>query len=214
MYYGIDENGKIIQSQSSDILDPVYQALYPFDASDTVSSGDANVISSSSNSSGIPYEDFLTYDDMVSILSNEPTYSLYPNASAVSVFTDVLNGIDGNVEYFIYSGSDSNTAFLAYGDHVEVSGSSWTLSGDVFLVSYYRYRLNTSSPYEYCYTVNSVGDITIDVTNKLVYTNAVDGYPDVIQYKSHESFFILFSIPLFILLSSFLSAYLVRRNHV
>lgn len=229
MYYSIDENGHIIESETSDILSDIQQNLYPEFAIETlpvpevsVSSGDP-VLPNDSESffADVPItysltlpDDYITYDDMIELLANQPVYTIYPNQNAVSVFSDVLNGLDRNVSYVIISGSDSNSAYMYYGDDFSISGKDWTISGNVTRVNYFRFRTNPSAAYEYAFYPESTGSVTFHVENELVYTNMVDGYPDIIPYKSRESYSLLFFIPLIFLFSAIFAAFMVRRNHV
>lgn len=191
MYYGVDENGDIIFSTSSDILPDNYQDIFP----ETVSGSDLDV----SFDDPIYFDDpFGSFDEdhFIELLAAIPGYAVYPNTAAVSVFQDVLNGVSGRFGYIIISGSDTYTTYLYYSRFYYVSGSTVTLSSPVTRCTYYQYRPSSSSSFYYTYSVDIVGDISFTPTNQLVYTNLLEGYPDVVSYKSHESFYLLFLIAL------------------
>lgn len=171
MYYSTDENGHIIMSEDIDILPSEYQDLF---TEESVSSGD-----------------FLSYDDLVDFLAAIPSYNVYPNISAVEVFSHVLNSIDYNIGYIILSGSDSNSTYLYYSKNFSVSGNVISLFSPVTFCNYYSYRPTSSSSYIYTYSVNTVSDVTFTLTNQLVYTNLIEGYPDLIPFKSRDSYSIM-----------------------
>lgn len=205
MYYDLDENGNFIMSSSSEILPDVYQDIFPasLDQEDyvnfeTVSGGDLfgqSSILDNTDSSGF-YMDYPSYiqslDYLYDTLANIPSYTVFPNTAAVSVFRDVLNGVDDNIGYVILSGADTYSTYLYYSSNFSVSGSSITLSAPVKLCTYYQYRTSTSSPWMYTYTVQDIGESVFNLSNQLVYTNIIDGYPDLIEYKSVSSYSLLF----------------------
>lgn len=217
MYYSTDENGNIIMSESSDILPEEYQEIFPSFApgSDYVTSGDiSSSFSSDEFSDENPHQseqdlsgyDFVTYDDMIDLLALVPGYNVYPSTAAVNVFEDVLNGLNHNIGYIILSGSDTNTTLLYYSDKFIVTGSSIVLSSPVTQCTYYQYRPTSSSNFVYTYSVSTLGDTTFNVTNQLVYTNLLNGYPDVLPYKQKETYslFFVISFALFVLLIFFM----------
>lgn len=231
MYYGIDDNGHIVSSGQDSVLPSEFTGLYPSDVSDlsltdgtdiafsdslekaqdTVSGSDVSpVVNNYTVTAGEEFD----YEYMVDLLSNMPLYAVYPNVQAVDVFSDVLNGLDGDYGYIIYSGSDTYTTYLVYSEDYSVSGSTLSLTGNVTECRYYRYRPSNTQPWQYLYTVSGTGDQSFNLSNQLVYTNLVDGYPDVVPYKQKENFSLLFSIPLLIAVMLLMSLYAVRRNHV
>lgn len=206
MYYGNDSEGNIVMSDSSDILPDEFQAVFPDSASDTVSAGDFSTPAPTDlTDSFIPVfpDDYVSYEDMVDLLALVPGYNVYPSAAAVSVFEDVLNGLPRNIGYVILSGSDTYSTYLYYSDKYSVSGSSVFLSSPVTFCTYYQYRPTTSSSWVYIYTVNTIGDTSFNISNQLVYTNLLEGYPDVLPYKQKETYS-LFYIIAFSLLVLFL----------
>lgn len=193
MYYSVDEFGNIIYSENSDILPEEFQSLYPESALDTltpsVSSGDIyNII--------INEPEEFDYDYLIDVLANVPGYTIYPSTQAVSVLTDVLNGVDQHVFYVILSGSDTNDTSLYYSNDFNVSGKQVTLLSPVTHCRYYSYRPSSSSSYVYTYTVESLADTTFTFTNQLAYTNTLSGYPDVIPYKQKENYSLVFAVAL------------------
>lgn len=135
----------------------------------------------------IDYSEPIDYDYLYDLLAAIPQYNLYPNATAVNIFTQVLNGLDKNVHYVISAGSISGDTYLYYSKDVNVSGNTITLKSPVTQCRYYYYTQNSTTNYTYNVIVLN-SDQTISLSNRLVYTNVVEGYPDVIPYKSKESF--------------------------
>lgn len=195
MFYSVDADGNIIMSESVDILPDVYVDIFT-----TVDEEQSFVVVPESS---VSPGDLLTYDGLYDLLAAIPGYNVYPNTAAVNVFTDVLNGVEGNFGYVILSGSDSNSTYLYYSADFEVSGRSITLFSPVTFCNYYSYRPTSSSSYVYTYTVSTLGDISFTVSNQLIYTNLLDGYPDVLPYKSRETYLLFFIIALSIMLVLF-----------
>lgn len=208
MYYGNDADGNIVMSTDSGILPDVYQDLFPSQAPDSVSDGDAfiDVTQSPDSGDGIPDSeensspvdfpsfDFVTYDDLIDLMAAIPGYNVYPNTSAVNVFSDVLNGVSGSVGYVILSGADTNSTYLYYSNKYSVSGKTVTLYSPVTYCNYYSYRPSSSSSYIYTYTVSTIGDTSFTFSNQLAYTNLLDGYPDVLPFKQKETYSLFFII--------------------
>lgn len=235
MYYGNDDTGHIVSDFSSDVLPDEYADIYPSVASDSFLSGfdfgeqtfdssissfpDPETVSDSDAAVSfslyaVDPDSFLDYDDLVSLLSEVTGYNVFPNTNAVKVFEYVLNGLDKNVGYFVLSGSDTYTTYLYYSEDYQLSGNSIQLSGDVVLCTYRQYRVNSSSPWQYTYTVSHVGSISVTPDTELVYTNLLEGYPDIIPYKSKESFSLLWSIPVILVCIALAARFAVRRGHV
>lgn len=128
------------------------------------------------------------YDDLIEALASVPSYNIYPNTTAVQVYELVLDSLDENVGYFIASGSSSSDVYLYYSEKYTVSGNTLTLQSPVTQCRYYTYRASSSSSTEYRYNVTTLSDISITLSNQLVYTNLKDGYPDVMSYKKNESY--------------------------
>lgn len=204
MYYGVDEFGNIITGENSSILPEEFQEVFPefppesspvssadFDGlMSYVSGGDLVNDITDSVIESIDIPEPLSGDELYDLLALIPGYNVFPSTAAVNVFDRVLNGLDGNIKYLILSGSDSNYTYLYYGRSVDLSGSTITFNSPYTLCTYYQYRPNTSSAWQYYYTVEhkSAGSDYFNLTNQLVYTNVVDGYPDLIPYKSRETF--------------------------
>lgn len=191
MYYSVDEFGNIIYSENSDILPEEFQSLYPESSLDTltssVSSGDVYNIT-------INEPEEFDYDYLLDVLASVPGYTIYPSTQAVSVLSDVLNGVNEHVYYVILSGSDTNDTSLYYSNDFTLSGSQVTLLSPVTHCRYYSYRPSSSSSYVYTYSVNTLSDTTFNFTNQLAYTNTISGYPDVIPYKQKENYSLTFAL--------------------
>lgn len=216
MYYSIDpDTGLIISSESSDILPDSYQEVFPENASDTVSSGDIYLdpLPTIDPDQFISDNNLVTQDDMIDLLASIPGYNVYPNVTAVSIFTDVLNNTDGHVGYVILSGSDTNTTNLYYSSHYTVTGNTIVLQSPVTYCNYYQYRPTSSSNYIYTYSVSSIGETSFTLTNQLVYTNLLEGYPDVLPYKQRETYSLFFVIA-FALLLLFIILFVRNRGRV
>lgn len=188
MFYSVDEDGNIIMSDSIDILPEVYKDAFS-DLDDNVSSGDETFTSD--------------LDFFIDLLANIPSYNVYPNTNAVNVFSYVLNSVDGNIGYVLLSGSDTNSTYLYYSNDFIIDGNNITLLSPVTFCNYYSYRPTSSSNYIYTYNVSVIGDTSFNITNQLVYTNLLDGYPDLIPYKSRDSYSLIFIIALFLALLFF-----------
>lgn len=204
MFYGNDDDGHIIFGDSLDVLPPEYQETFSdFQIEDfesfisdqqpvgTVSGNDVII----ENHYDVSYTEPIDYDYLYDLLANIPQYNVYPNATAVNIFTQVLNGLDGRYFYVISAGSTTSDTYLYYSKDYSVSGNTITLSAPVTVCRYYYYT--ASSQTQYTYSVSTVNDVeTISLSNKLVYTNCMDGYPDVIPYKSKEVFSVSVSLVL------------------
>lgn len=210
MYYGVDENGNIIFSQSNVVLHSEDQQNYPDDFSelppqigevvendpeDSFSTGSGNMVTGSGNTIIVspsvvtmPFD----YDELIEALSDIPGYTVYPSTQAIDTLTDVLNGFTGKFGYVLLSGSSTQDTHLYISYDYDVNGSDITLFSPVIHCRYYQYRPSSSSSYLYTYTVNEVSDVSFHLTNQLVYTNLVNGYPDILPYKSRASFDLLF----------------------
>lgn len=132
--------------------------------------------------------DSISYDDLVDVLANVPSYSVYPNTSAVSVMQEVLNGVNGRVGYFVVAGSTNTEVDMYYSKRYDVSGRTITLFSPVTHCKYYQYRPTTSSNYLYTYSVSDIGDTSVTLMEQLAYTNLVNGYPDLIPYKQRNMY--------------------------
>lgn len=209
MFYGNDEDGHIVFGDSIDILPQEYQYLYgdldlpAFEDFDsfiedqepigTVSGGDIIF----ENHYDVNYSEPFDYDYLYDLLAAIPSYNLYPNATAVNIFTQVLNGLDGHYAYIITAGSVSGDTYLYYSKDFDVTGSSITLKSPVTQCRYYFYTQSSST--NYTYTVSTLNsDQTFTLSNRLIYTNTYDGYPDVIPYKSKESYSVFVAIALLV----------------
>lgn len=208
MYYGNDTDGNIIMSPDSSVLPDSFQDVFPSTAPGYVSDGNAtsdDIIGddfpsgSSDPQDGVPSLDFssfnfVTYDDLIEVMAAIPGYNVYPNTSAVNVFSDVLNGVSGNVGYVILSGSDTNSTYLYYSNNYSVSGQTINLYSPVTFCNYYSYRPTTNSSYVYTYNVSTIGDTSFTFSNQLAYTNLLNGYPDVLPFKQKETYSLFFII--------------------
>lgn len=187
MYYGIDDSGRLIGSTSNEILPLDVRDNYPDSYDDVEPLSDTPA---GNYSEGFLYQNVSSGDPFIYIPTDMSAYiadsyainspgSMYPNSAAVQVFQYVLEGLDYEYYYAIYSGSDSNTAYLIYSSTGSSSGKTLNFTGDVTLCSYYRTRQpNSSWIYQYSVQEN-VGDQTVNIGNSLVYTNFIDGYPDI-----------------------------------
>lgn len=204
MYYGNDSNGDIIFGEDSSVLPEEFQEVFPeyppqadpvtsdqFDGLMSYVSG-GNLVDDITGSvvEALEIPEPLSGDELYDLLALIPGYNVFPSTAAVSVFDKVLNGLDGKFKYLILSGSDSNYTYLYYGFDVSVSGATITFNAPYTICTYYQYRPNTNSAWQYYYTVEhkNAGSDYFNITNQLVYTNVVEGYPDLVPYKSRETF--------------------------
>lgn len=220
MYYYLDENGHISMTNSGSELPADVVVGSPFDlpedprdlplASDeeleqrdeSLSLGSPSFDASAGDVSGgdvssVYVSEPFDYDALYDGFRSSVDYALvngfeiYPNEKAISVFEDVLNGLDGHWGYVALSGNDTYSTYLYASRSYDVSGSSVTLRGDVLRCYYHQFRNSSSQPWRYTYTVSHVGDQTFSPTSELVYTNLLDGYPDLVPYKSRETYLYL-----------------------
>lgn len=158
----------------------------------TVSSGD---FVDNASSGAVPYVlsvpsiDYNLLQDSVSeavLQASLSAFDIYPNSQAVSLFRDVLNSLTGDFSYIIIS-PDSSTTDLYYSYDYDVSSLHFDYRSAT-LCRYHFYRPSMSSGYLYQYSVSDVGDVSFDINGQIVYTNSVEGYPDVFPYKSRETY--------------------------
>lgn len=242
MYYWVDENGNLVSSDTSDILPSEYQDLFPDQVPPQLGgvedpTGSSNSVTipgftGSGNSASIPdinivspelnykaLADALTesdfFDSLADTLANVPSYTVFPNTSAVSVMQQVLNGVDGHFGYFVSAGATSSEVDMYYARDYTVSGKNITLHSPVTHCKYYSYRPSGTSGTVYTYTVSNLADTSVTLSNQLVYTNLVDGYPDLIPYKQRNNYDFIFLITIGILivaLSTFSSRFRARKE--
>lgn len=129
-----------------------------------------------------------SYNDLIDTLVLVSNPAIYPNASALDLFLSVLNSYDYNGYYFIVAGSSASDVYMYTGDTYTYSGNVLSLSGNSKQHHYYTYRPTSSSVTQYLYTVNDFIDPQVTLSNTLVYTNAVKGYPDIIPHDQHRSY--------------------------
>lgn len=157
--------------------------------------------------------DSISYDDLIDALADVPSYTVYPNTSAVAVLEKVVDSIDGKFGYVVLSGSTNYETLLYYSRDYDVNGKNITLHSPVTYCRYYQYRPTSSSNWIYTYTVNNVSDVSFTLSNQLAYTNLVDGYPDLIPYKSKESyqlFYVLVMVVIFFVFIKFTFGRIVK----
>lgn len=157
----------------------------------------------------------ISYDDLVDVLANVPSYSVFPNTSAVSVMQDVLNGIDGHFGYFVVSGSTSTEVDLYYAKKYDVVGRTITLYAPVTHCKYFQYRPTASSSYLYTFSVSDSGDTSVTLMEQLAYTNLIDGYPDLIPYKQRNLYdynFMIVMCIIIVMLMMFSSRFRAKRG--
>lgn len=218
--YSTDEYGNIISEYDGDLSEDL--SLSEFDDSDLDLSDSGDYITGidvydyngnfvgnftgSGNNLILPPSDndnFLDFDSLAETLALVPEYTIYPSTEAVNVFSGVLNGLDYNFGYVILAGSDTNDMYLYYSKDFSVSGQIINLFSPVTRCRYYRYRPTSSSNYVYTYSVQEVDTSTFNLSNQLIYTNIIDGYPDLLPYKRNENFSLLFIMALSLLVLVF-----------
>lgn len=189
--YQIDEDGNILDADT---------AVFPVDIGDvpeaTESSEDLieplDPTEASEVSTEAPDPPIVVYeipDDMIDALVSISTPSIYPSTSAVQIFQYVLQSYKDYKYYVIVPGSSSSDVYMYVADDATVSGSTISLSGDVWQCRYYTYRPSTSSSTQYLYSLTSYGDVSFTPSGSLIYTNALEGYPDIypeLQYSNQQ----------------------------
>lgn len=157
--------------------------------------------------------DSISYDDLIDALADVPSYTVYPNTSAVAVLEKVVDSIDGKFGYVVVSGSTNYETLLYYSRSYDVNGKNIVLHSPVTYCRYYQYRPSSSSNWIYTYTVNNVSEVSFALNNQLAYTNLIDGYPDLVPYKSKESyqlFYVLVIVIMFYVLIKFTFGRIVK----
>lgn len=217
MYYSTDDSGHIIlvshdelpESQQAAIPDDAEPKVVEYEGNliDFTSSSQPFVVQEVTNYM-IP-DDYVSVSDMQSltdtIVSSEEfqealqsveerlaasQYPIYLSSNFVSVFDYVLDGLPVGTPYVIVQGSDSYTASMFYAEpfQYDVSGSSIVLHGPVTQCRLYRVQSGGSYSYNYYYQVSTTGDMTFSTgSNTLLYTNLVEGYPDLCPIDSGVS---------------------------
>lgn len=193
-YYGIDEDGNLVSSDSSSVLDDSLSSIFPDSASDlqlffdSVSDNDFFVYPDQDGllphdyfpefptASDIASElDFISYDQLLDALAAIPGYNVLPSTAAISVFDSVFNG-NSHIHYICLGSSDGTVMY--YSSKFELSGNTITLKAPVTFINYYNQRVNTVTNYYYTVTVLN-SDQTFTPTNQLVYTDLLESYPSL-----------------------------------
>lgn len=151
--------------------------------------------------------DYVTYSDVESIVTQAMEVSTkasvdvanaYLSSSIVDCFSRVVAGLPAGTHYVAYrnNSSDSYEGYLLFDKSGKYTGDSLSFSSGT-LVHYYRYSYQSGyqTYYDYRYSVESVGEMVIDLNNQsLVYTDLVDGYPALsVSFDSDRniSFFVI-----------------------
>lgn len=145
------------------------------------------------------------YDDLVEALASVSTPAIYPSSTAVQVFGYALDSYKDYRYYAIVPGSSASDVYMYTADDYTLSGSTVTLTGDVTAHRYYTYRPSTSSTTQYLYTVTSSPEVSFSLGSTLVYTNTVEGYPDIYTQEQHNQptyvkWFLILGFVIFILM--------------
>lgn len=184
--YVLDENGNVIyvDEDGSVLDDGIYDSEYELSAPIAIDeSGD--VLDGGLDSElgddpvvvySMPAE---MYDGLIDALASVSTPSIYPSTAAVTVFQYALQSYENYRYYAIIPGTSTSDVYLYTADDFSVSGSTVTLTGDVKVHRYYTYRPGSSSSTQYLYQVSSSGDVSFSLGSTLIYTNTMEGYPDI-----------------------------------
>lgn len=154
-----------------------------------ISSDSESYVVESDISSGSDIIYYVSAEDIPSLVADgielyTTQYNLYPSTAAVNVFEYALNGLGKTPGYFIISGSDTNTAYLYYSYDYEVENNTIYLN-DCTLCSYYRLTSSgMGGTTSYYYTIQEAGDQFITPVSSLIYTNLLEGYPDIAPLPS------------------------------
>lgn len=192
VYYGVDENGNIVMSDDSSILDDTFVDLFPESASDLLGESDSfedsvsDTVSGSDSDSDVSYNgpsasdiaselDIISYDQLIDALAAIPGYNTYPNTAAISVFDSVFVG-NSNIHYICLA-DDTGTS-MYYSSDYDISGNTITLKSPVTYLHYYSSRINNVTYYYYTVT-NLSSDQSFTPTTQLVYTDLLKNYPSL-----------------------------------
>lgn len=136
-------------------------------------------------------EDFQEYYELAEARAAASMYPIYPTSNFVSIFDYVLDGLPSGTPYVLVQGSDNYTADLYYSNvySYDTSSSVITLQAPVTHCRLYRTQTGGSYNYNYYYNIShQSSDETFSLSsNILLYTNTVEGYPDISPMESGVS---------------------------
>lgn len=122
-------------------------------------------------------------NDGIALLAAAESTSVYLSADIVDVFDRVIQGYGGDVYYIAYSnGTDAYTGVMYVAPELEVDGTTYTLTGGIRRIEYYRTQVGSAYSYrfrnvDFLDTASESWTIEESVTNVMYYTNFVPGYP-------------------------------------
>lgn len=143
---------------------------------------------SSSGSSGVVYvpednsDEVALLSDAVELLAeNSSTVTGTMNSSVLDLMDRIINGYPGTYSYagFRVDSDDAYRATLYIASDSIVNGNTVTFSDDCVSINFYRFQQTGYSSYVY-YVVDSSPGASVDVSSRtIVYTNALEGYPEL-----------------------------------
>lgn len=214
-WYDVDENGMIVSS--GDVSTQYGDIFTAFSPDEPIDSSSGNSISQSDMEEYIQTLLSDYNDGLIQTMANMPNQTVvYPNTTAVNVWSYVLSGLNQRVGYVAVSGSNSNTNvsvddYLYYAADYIVNGKTITLKSPVTVCHYYVYRTSSNTSYLYTYNTQIFNDdYSISLSSNLAYTNLVDGYPDLLGSSKHLTDVIISGV---LLISTFIAVthFLGRR---
>lgn len=135
-------------------------------------------------------------DEIVELYTiNQNVANQYLSSAIVTVFDKAISGASYGSDYVAWRDdvSDSNSGYLIIGKG-KVNGSNITFESGAILCHYYRTWISSTN-YQYNYSVVHTDDAySINFSNRLIYTNLIEGYPvlgDRIDTKSDKTFFLI-----------------------
>ncbi len=180
----IDESGSIVTYGAAPQGEAAVPDVSGGDPAPDVSGGDA-VPSVSGNVVVINNElDTGALDgiqsDVSFLAAQQASSSGYLSSSAVDVFDRVVNQY-GYAYYCAYRYDNDNYNSLLYlANGCRVDGATVTLEDALRVRLYRQYAGGSSYNYNYYYTVQDAGDVSINFGGNLMYyTNCLDGYPSL-----------------------------------
>lgn len=132
------------------------------------------------------------------------------SSNTLDYFDRVVNGLPSDYKYVAYktSSQDSYAGSLIYGKHVDVSGNILIFGEDS--VELTVSRNNYSGTYYITYDSSDASGDTVSVSNSgnvLYYTNGLEGFPTLGDYRGDTVFPMFLGLMLF----GFTLAFILRR---
>lgn len=133
----------------------------------------------------------------------------YVSAEHRNIFMAILQEAPLRTKYIAFRGTDdSSESYLVYSNDLHLSGSAF-VGTDVTICRLYRYRVNSSSSYDYRYSIGHQANYSLPFSSTvLLYTNILSGYPTLRDFQGEIRNICFALIAVFLLFFA-----LIRRKH-